>query len=303
MEKKINFYQTPIQRELLLNKIRNDNSFKRIFKQQKNLTESINQDLHQRMNGMINQFYTMHIRGSQGSMKTSVGMTIASKFDPTFTANRISFQYEEHEEKFSQSQPKQTYQLDEQCFKHGTGSRRLIEEIQEKIELLRKRQNSLIIISPEKKYFPEELFTYNLETIDNALIATCPKNKKPHEPRNCTCYMNQTAQITRAYVRCAVKVNEQYIGFYIAEITWNNQIHQEYEKAKDTFMQQITEGKKRTTDYEKIAHEILQQPETEEYMKNKKTMKLLVQKHKPNLTIQENDLVVESIRLIKERGY
>jgi len=298
------FFQTPIQREILIQKIRTNPSLKRLFRTGKNVTQQINDDINHRLNGIINNFFTLHITGTAGSFKTTTAVSIAKKFDPTFTSTqRVSFEYEDYLEKFKTSQPKQIRQIDEQAFMRGTGSLRMIQEIQEHIESLRKRQNSLIIISPEKKYFHDNLFTYMFETIDNSLTATCPTNPTPHEPRLCTCYQNRTAKIESCKVRSAVKIDDMYLGFYIIDIDWQNPDWTEYELAKDEYMKRLVMGEKKRTDYEKIAQTILDEnPNNEEY-KNKKALKILVEKNRPNLTVNEIELVCESIAMVRRKNH
>ena len=295
----IAYYHTEMQKELLIAKIRANPSLKSVFKHKKDITKKIDDDLKQRLNGSIDNFYTLFIAGTQGSMKSSVGQEIAKKNDPSFSQEtRIAFQYEEHETNFALSQPKQTFILDESTFQFGVGSTRLLSTIQEKIETLRKRQNALIIISPELKYFNENLFTYSLETIDNALTATCLVNPKPHEPRNCTCYMNKTCQITKAYVRLSVKQQGIYLGFYICPIQWDNPDYIEYENRKQDFMDDIVAGRKKRTDYEEIAKKLMEIPDIKHYT-NQTRLKLFIQKHKPNLTTQETSLTAQAIKIIR----
>jgi hypothetical protein len=295
-------YLSPIDKIILLEKLRTNPELKRLFKKGKNITQEIDHDLYTRLNGIINQFFTIHIRGSQGSMKTSMAVTLAKKNDPTFTPNqRVYFEYEEYLQGMKLSQPKEIRQIDEQAFARGTGGTRIIQEIQEHIEKLRKRQNSLIILSPEEKYFPEHLFTYIFETIDNQLIATCPHNPKPHEPRQCKCYLDKTAKITQALVRSAVKINTTYVGFYIITIDWNNPEWQQYETAKDTYMERVAQSQEKRTDYESIATQILKDNPDHHLYTNNKALHILIQKNRPNLTIGETDLVCEAIRMIRRK--
>lgn len=298
----MSFYLSPINRIILIQKIKNNPALKQLFKQNNDVTSKINDDIRIRLNGLIDNFLTIHFTGSQGSLKTSCAVSIAKKFDPTFIpSERVCFQYEEYLESMQTSQPKQFRQIDEQAFMRGTGSQRMIQEIQEHIETLRKRQNSLIICTPEKKYFPDSLFTYMFETIDNELIATCPTNPIPHEPRLCTCYENKTAQVIKARVRSAVKVGDHYIGFYIIELDWGNPEWKDYETSKDAFMERVAHGDKKRTDYEKIAETILAENPDNDLYRNRKALRILVQKNRPNLTIGEAEMVIESICMTRRK--
>lgn len=292
------FYHTELQEELLLAKIRANPSLKKIFKEKKDLTKKLEKDLLGRVNGLIENFACIFIKGQQGSFKTAVARKLCKILDPNFTTKQTSFQYEEHLEKVRNSQPRQAFHLDEQCFERGTGAIRIVQEFQETMETLRKRQNSMIVVSPEKKYFPEDIFTYTLETIDNELIATCPYNQQDHEPRECNCYEEKVSKITGAKVRCGIKLDGKYIGFYVADIEWNDPDYQAYEEVKEEFMSQIAGGKKKKTDYEKMAREVLENPDHEKY-KTRKGLKILVQKERPNLTIGETELVIEAIMMIR----
>jgi hypothetical protein len=299
MTTEIKFWRPEIQTELLISRIKEDQSLKRIFMTKKDVTKIVNDDLQQRTRGLIDNFYTIFILGTQGTMKSSLAQTISAKFDPTFNSQRICFQYDEYKKKLEASNPKETLNLDEQVFQQGTGATRLLNEIQETIETLRKRGNSLIICSPTKKYFPEELFTYTLETIDTAITATCAKNNKPHEPRTCTCWEEKTSIVKDVYVRAIVKSQGIYIGFYIAKIDWMNQTWQEYSINKDKFIETITSGKKTKEGYETIAEQLLKIPENTLYT-NRKQLKIFVEKHKTNLTVSETELVIESIRMARK---
>ena len=297
----ITYYHTPLQKELLISKIRQNPSLKKIFKKKKYITEQVEQELRHRRDGIIENFSTIFILGTQGSFKSSIALTIAKKFDENYNAERISFGYEEFRKKIEESKPKQFFQLDEQVFKHGTGTTRIIQDINNLIETLRKRQNSMIIVSPERKYFDENLFTYTIETIDTSIKATCPHNQELHEPRNCACYEEKTCEIKTCYVRTAVKKEGIYLGFYVIEIDWNNQLWDDYQIKKDRFMEEIVQDKLHNMDYQKIAEDIINDEEFEHYKKTKKSLRLLIEQKKPNLTIGESELICEQIRVIQRK--
>lgn len=296
----IQFFHTPMQRELLIAKIRANPSLKEIFKKKKNITQQINEEIKHRTDGTIESWMILYLKGSTGSLKSSVAMTLLQKFiDPTFHAQRISFQYDKLKEKLSKSQPKQAFQLDEQTFTHGIGSTRIIQDLQNLIETLRKRQNSMIIISPELKYFPEESFTFVLETIDDSITATCPYNKKPHEPRKCKCWLERNNEISHAYARLAVKKNDYYLGFYIIKIDWNNDLWTEYSKAKQEFLEAMAKNDLHQHNYRGIAEKLMKHPEYEYYKRNKKSLALLIEKEHPNLTTMESALIAEEIKVLQ----
>lgn len=302
MSEEIKFWSQPIQRELLIARIRQNPSLKEIFRKKKNVTQKINDEIHDRLNGYIDNFFTIFLTGMQGSWKSSVAMTIMKNADPQFNMNRIHFQYEPFRTAIQQSQPKQAFHLDESVFTHGIGANRLVQEIQNLIETLRKRQNSLIIVSPEMKYFPEGIFTYVIETLDTAILATCQQNTALHEPRTCTCWKDKTCQIKECYVRTAIKTQGYYIGFYIIPIDWENPLWKEYSQAKDKFMQEVTTGQLHNNNYQAIAQTIIQDPEYYTYKKNKKTLRLLIERRRPTLTIGEADLIATQIKIYQATG-
>lgn len=302
MAETIQFFQTSLQRELLIAKIRANPTLKDVFKKKKNITNKIDEEITHRTRGILENWLILHVKGATGSLKSSVAMTIGKKIDRTFNHERIELNYEAFQEKINNSLPLQAFQLDEQIFSHGTGTTRIINDLANLIETLRKRQNSMIIVTPDLKYFPEDKFTYILETIDDTLVATCPHNPKPHEPRTCKCYLEKSSKITKAYVRLAVKKEDYYLGFYIVEIDWNNLDWQEYSKKKDEFIELMRQNQVRNHDYEKLARNIINTNDFPIYMKNKKSLAILIEKHHPNLTTNEQELIIEQIRILQRTG-
>lgn len=296
----IKFYRTRMREMILINKIRQNSSLMQVIKSRKDVTEEMTEDINHRLEGSINNFVTIFIKGEQGTQKSSAGISLAQKFDPTFNIERINFTYDEFTDKFKNSMPKTFHQLDEEVFKYGTGSQRVVNEMQTLIETLRKRQNSMIVVSPELKYFPEELFTYVLETFDNAIIVTCPRNKKPHETRLCLCDKEHNYEVKEAYVRTVVKKEGQYLGFYILKIEWNTPLWQEYSRRKDDFNEKVKDQTHIKTDFEKMADKILNDPEAEDY-RNNRQLKLLIYKKHPNITTAEAEMIIQAIK-IKRRN-
>ena len=231
-------------------------------------------------------------------MKSSVGQEIANTNDQTtFTHQRICFTYPELRTKFEQTKPKQWLILDEQIFLHGTGSGRIVESIQTLIETLRQRQNSMIIISPEGKYFPENIFTYVMETIDRSILGRCQHNQELHEIRTCPHRPHIDIQ---AYVRLAVKKEGVYIGFYTIPINWNTNLWQQYSKRKTEFLQRVLSEDFQKIDYEKIAKQIIAQPNSKDYKTSKQLM-LLLEKTHPNLAVGEKNLIIEAIKIERKK--
>lgn len=155
------FFRTKFQDILLRKKVIENKELINIFRKKIYLNEALDEEINHRINGIIDNFVTILIVGSQGTIKSSVGQNKAFHIDPSIKADKnIFFVYEAFRNALANSQPKQTFILDEQIFLHGIGSVRIINEVQGIIETLRKRQNSMILIGVEDKYFPEEVFTF-----------------------------------------------------------------------------------------------------------------------------------------------
>jgi hypothetical protein len=300
--KEIQFYRTPIEQRLLVQKIRVSPSLYYVFKKRKDVTGEVRFEISKRTKGSINNFITLFITGEQGKMKSTFAISIATEYDETgYNVDRIKFNYDEFKRGIDKSNPKEWYQLDEEVFKHGTGSRRLLNEIQTLIETLRKRQNSMIIVSPELKYFDEKLFTFVLEMLDNRVIVTCPHNQKPHEMRTCECDMKNNYKVLHAEARALVKRQGQYIGYCIFPIEWDTELWKEYNVKKDDFMEKTKSGHANENEYNRIAEELLAREDASFYLRKKKSMKLFVMTHYPNLTTEENNLIVEAMSILMDK--
>lgn len=235
---------------------------------------------------------------THNSWKSSTGQEIATINDETkFRADKVCFTYQEFRDKFEKSKPKEWFIQDEQVFLHGVGSGRIVESIQTLIETLRQRQNSMIVISPEGKYFPESIFTYVMETIDRSILGRCKHNNNLHEIRTCPHRPHIDIEAT---VRLAVKKENVYIGFYTIPITWKTQIWQEYYKRKVEFTRKVLTEDFQKIDYERLAKEVMSLPNNKDY-KTHKQLKLLLEKKYPNLAVGEKDLIIEEIVLTRKR--
>jgi len=292
----MNFYKTRIEKRLLRTKINKYSTLKRVFKRKIYLTEEIKEDIKIRIEGEIENFVTILIKGEQGTFKSSAGETIAKIINPDFKAHNFCFDYAEFKEKLSKSDPREVFILDEQVFLHGVGSQRIIEEIQTLIETLRKRQNSMIVISPEEKYFPESIFTYTLETIDRSTKGVCIYSNRRHEIREC---VNKNHKDMELKVRLAVRKNNEYIGLIVLFPEWNNDVWQAYEENKKIFMSRVLKSDHKKSNYEKLAKQIIKNPQSHFYKTSKQLM-LLLEKTFPNLTVGEKNLLVEEIKIMRK---
>jgi hypothetical protein len=289
------FYKTQMEKEILIAKLQRHPTLYQVFKKKKYITEFVKQDIIVRTNGEIENFVTIFITGQQGTLKSSIAIEIAMQYDPTFNVKRICQTYQEFKEAIEQSKPRQWFILDEQVFLHGIGSGRIIDSIQTLIETLRQRQNSMIIISPEKKYFPEDLFTYTIETIDRSIIGECPEQKEPHDIRTCDYKPHNNI---RATARTVIKKDKEYIGFYIQEIKWETTIWKDYYKKKIEFNQTILKEDFQKIDYKKIACDVVMNPKSVPYKSSKQIMLFLEQNY-PNLSVGEKNLLIEEIKITR----
>jgi hypothetical protein len=219
--------------------------------------------------------------------------------DPSFSAENVCFIYDDFNNKLKNSVPKQAFELDEEVWQHGTGSTRIVNDTQSLIETLRKRQNSMGIACTTDKYFPEDIFTFFLETIDTCMLGTCPQNNCLHEIRNCEHHTATEHNICEVYVRLGVIKRGHFIGLYIKKINWNNQLWRDYCIKKDLFLEQAKNMEFNKMNYEKAALELLRLPEANLY-KKKGQIKLLIEKNRPNLTREERDLLAEQIKIIRQ---
>lgn len=294
MDDKIKFYKTPLEKEMLIAKLQRHPTLYKIFKRKKYLTKEINDDINKRQHGQMDSFCVILIEGTQGGMKSSVAQEISTSHDLLFDVKKISFLYNDFREKLEQSKKGEWYILDEEVFLSGIGSGRILESLMTCIETLRQHGANLIIISPNPKYFPEHIFTHHLEAIDKCILGTCEQKKELHEIRTCESEKHENINAT---VRCAIKKDKEYIGFYLCPITgWNSQLWQEYQLVKKEFMKQVLKENFQKTDYTTIATDIVQNPKSEQYKTAKQIMLYLEQNH-PNFTVGEKNLIVEEIKI------
>jgi hypothetical protein len=298
--KKLRFYKTPLEQAILNSKAEENEDFARILLNKTIMNNAIEEEIRSKIRGEIENFLVILIHGSQGSIKSSVMIQLCKKIDPNFTAQQISFLLEEMKTKINDSQPLQAYALDEQVYQHGTGIMRLTHEIQNMIETLRIRQNSIIVVCVTPKYFDESIFSFVLETLDKCMLGTCEKNPLKHEIRNCPLTEGKKHDIKEVWVRLAVKKEGKYLGLYYQEVEWNNSIWNDYCPFKDSFAKKSLNQDFTRLDFEKKAEEIMQDPEISLY-KNLKSLKLLIEKRIPNLTSEEKELIAQQIKINREK--
>jgi hypothetical protein len=292
------FYKSNLERELLIAKIKRNPSLYHVFKKQKDLTKEIDEDIEQRSKGDIDSFNVILCEGLQGGWKSSLSQTISQEHDGTFHSKRIGFEYQEFRSKLENSKKGEFYILDEEIFQHGIGSSRIIESVQTAIETLRQHGASMIFLSPNPKYFPENIFTLHLETIDRSITGTCKKNSRLHEIRQCE---SRPHKIIKAWVRAVIKKEQEYIGFYIKEIKIDNPTWNEYYEQKKIFTKKVLTEDFKKIDYEKIARTILRLPFIEDYKTKKQLMLILEQEH-PNFSVGEKELIIAQIQIMRRQS-
>lgn len=295
----ITFYRTPLQDLFLRMRIRDHDSLRNVLRKNTIINEAIDKEIESRINGVIDNFFTILIKGEQGTFKTSTLLEFIIKGYPNFSVNNVCFLYDDFNEKLRNSNPKEAFELDEEVWQHGTGSTRIVNDTQSLIETLRKRQNSMGIACTTEKYFPEEIFTFFMETIDTCILGTCPFNNYEHEIRLCDKFSAKEHHITNVFVRLGVIKKGHFIGLYIMPINWDNDLWKDYCKVKDVFLEQAKNSDFNKMNYEKTAQELLKLPEASLYNK-KGQIKLFIEKNKPNLTREERDLLAEQIKIIKD---
>jgi len=263
----------PLQREILRERLRYEKDLRRVFKKKKDITKIIHEEVNERINKKEKNWVVAQVNGETGSKKSSVAIALMFMFiDPQLTSKQITQEYNEFIALLDKSNPKQGFILDELVFQRGMGSTRIKEELLNLIETLRKRQNSMIFVTPTEKFIADSNVTFTLEP--------CGFDKK-----------NKT-------VRCLVRKNHRYIGFYYQKLLWNTKLWKDYEKGKDEFLEATKSQKYKKLDYEQLAMEIIAESEHDEIKNNKRIM-LQIEKKGKNLTTQERDLLVEQIKMLK----
>jgi len=298
--KDVRFHKDPLETRIFKIKLDENPTLKRIIRKRLIINGEVDQEIYRRRTGVLDNFTPIMIRGQQGSFKSSADLCFSRKTDPSFCAEQVAFMYEEFINLISDSGNGQTLQLDEEVFQHGTGSIRIVEELKNLVETLRKARNSMTLISPSNKYFDEDVFCFTLETLDHCLLGTCKKNKNLHEIR--TCKIPDTEhKMSKAYVRLAVRKSQRYMGLYIQEIRWADKLWKEYDKKKDAFIIKVKNLDFKKLDYEKEAEKIIEQtPDIEDY-KTKHELRLLIDRLKPNLAVGESDLLIAQIKMTRKR--
>lgn len=265
----------PLQKEIWRERIRYDNHLRRIFRLKPDQSQKFKEEIRSRLGTKERpNWVIIQITGETGEFKSSTGLAITKELiDPTFDTKRVTMEYNEFEEFIQTSKPGQAFMLDEQVFQMGLGSHRIKQNMVNITETLRKRQNSLVLITPKEKYINEEDTTFTLEP--------CGYDKKTHT------------------VRLLIKKTYP-IGFYYQKLLWNSDLWNKYEKLKDAFIDKTRMLKYKKYDYDKQAMK-LHKDMPENYKKKKKRIVLYVEKNSPNITKEERDLLIEQVSILIEQ--
>lgn len=271
-----NYKLYPLEKEIIKDRLKNEKDLYEVFKKNKDITKIIDEDFKQKLHDKKRKNWVLiQINGETGTLKSSVGIAIAkTKLDENFEAKNVVQQYSQFEELLSKSKPKESFILDEMVFQRGIGSTRMRENIINLAETLRKRQNSMIFITPTEKFIDDDNVTITLEP----------------------CGIDEEKKI----VRCLTKKN-RYIGFYYIKLLWNEPIWIEYEKNKDYFTEMSSKQQYAKIDYEILASRLLQTI-NDEHLKKKRRIILHVEKNAPNMTVAERDLLIEQIIIFRDEG-
>lgn len=298
---KLIFYRTKLKNELLKKRVLDDQDLYYIFKKRIYLNDAIDEEIKSRVDGLIDNFNVFLFLGEQGSMKTSSAMSLMKeKVNPSFSMSGVCFTYADFESRLNTSVSGDCFQIDEMVFQHGTGSIRLINDLQNIIETLRKRRNSMFMCGVTSKFFPESIFHLVFEALDNTIQGTCKDIPELHEVRTCPCNKDKDHVIDCVFVRFIVRKNDKSIGFYVQKVIWNNPMWLEYNNEKVKFMEQAKSNAFDKLDYEGIAEELLNDKELVFYKKNR-DLKLYLEKKFPNLANEEKELLIRQIRITREK--
>lgn len=261
-------------------RISNDRYLYRIFKKNIDVTSDVDSEIDQRLGDLDRpNWVVIQITAETGEFKSSAGLEILkTKIDPDFDASRVAMQYSDFEEKIKESSPRQAFLLDEQVFQHGLGSRRLIQNFINVVETLRKRQNSMVLITPKEKYISDDNVTFTFEP----------------------CGFDKENKVLRLLVK-----KHFYIGFYYLKINWGSDLWEKYSLLKEEFLEITAKQNYSKLDYEKQALELIEKMPSEyrDGKTKRKRITLFVEKNSPNITKEERDLLIEQIIIFLESDF
>ena len=268
------FFTTSVEKKMLMQKIRDNPSLgialSRLQPDEREIDEFAEKQLTQK----DDDFLTIQIIGVQGCGKSGVGQVFAVKYAKNeFTVENISLQYDEFMTIVETLENGHFSILDEQTRLHGTGSRRLGDDIVNIIETLRQNGGSIIIISPTEK-----------------MVSTSDVHLEIH-----------VLGRDEDRVLCAWRARSKaFLGSFIIKLNWNDKLWMDYMEKKRDYVQAAKKQQFFKTDFEKIAHEVLQH-EDAPFATKIKELALILEKTHPNLTVEEKKLVLAQITLMRKK--
>ena len=217
------------------------------------------------------------IGGETDSGKSSAGCELAQFKQPTFTAAQVEYEPELVLKLVEFSKPVDVFIKDELLALSGTGSGRVEKDLKIMEGTLRERKNSLIFISSANENVPSA--HYQLETIQWST--------------------------DKAYLKIGVRYprTDDFMGFILVPIHWNNPVWVEYHKKKMEFMDRVVHRRlKSGTDIQEKAETLLKELNLEVDRKSAER-KLRIREKWPNLSIgEERSVAVRLEQLIRLRN-
>ncbi len=265
------YFLYPLEKEILKERLKHELDLRRVFRKRIDLTPTIQQEVDQRVNDPKREnWIIVQINGETGSIKSGSGIAFALQYlDPNFAAANVTAEYTDFINKLDHSERKQAFILDEMVFQRGIGSMRFRESIINLSETLRKRQNSMIFITPTEKFISDENVTFTLEP----------------------CGFDKKNKVMRLLVK-----KKRYLGFFYLDLKpiWNKKIWKEYSIMKDDFIERSKSQQYKKFDYEQQAQKMIKDM-GDQYKKSRKTISLYVEKNMSNVTKEERDLLIQQI--------
>lgn len=269
------FFTTSVERKMLMQKIRENPSLGTALAKLHPDTREIDEFAHKQLEQKDDDFLTIQLIGVQGCGKSGVGQVLAVKYAKVpFTVDNISLHYDGFMTTIETLENGEFSILDEQTKLHGTGSRRLGDDIINIIETLRQNGGSIIIISPTEK-----------------MVSTTDVHLEIH-----------VLGRDHERVLCAWRARTNaFLGSFIIKLNWMDDLWKEYMEKKREYVQEAKKQQFHKTDFEKIAHEVLEH-EDAAYATKAKELALILEKIYPNLTVEEKKLCLAQVTLLRKKG-
>lgn len=270
-------------RTKVMDYLRDHATSKRIFRN--NFTEAFWDDLKERRDSKIIQHCLINCWGSTGSYKSGLMVEIGRFMDRNFSADKIMFTDTEFLNAIETAKQKAFFLRDEITNEYGIGSGRQSAFIIMQTETLRAFQTSMGFVSPTEKRI--ETAHYILHTIGHNKVEL-DDNGMPKD---------------RVFVLAGV-INPQtrnYIGGLTVEIEWMNKVWQQYWKKKVKFLDDVRSRHFEKLNFEELAEEVMNQPESG-LARTKYDWMVLIQKTHPDLTTEEVKMLCAQIKMLQRQG-